>query len=365
MGIDCSTLIVGAGVAGLTAAALLRESGHDVRVLEASSAVGGRVRSLQLSGTSSANARLGDLGPSWVWPRWQPMVARSFSWLDLTTFDQYESGDALIDRSPNAIPERRFLPGQDGMARVSGGPMAIIDSLLDRVGSERVRCGDAVQSLQDDPQRGLVKVRLASGELLTADRVVLAAPPRILAESITFDPPLSARLQRELAAAPTWMAQQAKVVAVYTQAFWRTDDLSGRVASSVGPLVEIHDHCGPSGTPAALFGFVGMPPEQRAADAPGLRAAITAQLVRCFGEQAAQYTALGIQDWAQEPWICSTLDRSLPAAHPAVLADELRAGHWSGRLLFCAAEMSSVSPGLLEGALARGHVVARECLIAQ
>jgi len=196
------------------------------------------------------------------------MVARSFSWLDLTTFDQYESGDALIDRSPNAIPERRFLPGQDGMARVSGGPMAIIDSLLDRVGSERVLCGDAVQSLQDDPQCGLVKVRLASGEVLTADRV-----------------------------------------------------LSGRVASSVGPLVEIHDHCGPSGTPAALFGFVGVPPEQRAADAPGLRAAITAQLVRCFGEQAAQYTALGIQDWAQEPWICSTLDRSSPAAHPAVLAD--------------------------------------------
>ncbi|WP_061965737.1 flavin monoamine oxidase family protein [Demequina aurantiaca] len=54
------TLVIGAGVAGLTAARLLTKAGHRVVVLEARDHVGGRVR------TERANGLVTDLGASWI-----------------------------------------------------------------------------------------------------------------------------------------------------------------------------------------------------------------------------------------------------------------------------------------------------------
>ncbi|MEM1154111.1 MAG: hypothetical protein AAGI44_08210 [Pseudomonadota bacterium] len=53
----------------------------------------------------------------------------------------------------------------------------------------------------------------------------------------------------ELGGVPTWMAGQAKVVAVYESPFWRDSGFSGDAMSRKGPLIEIHDASPASGEP--------------------------------------------------------------------------------------------------------------------
>ncbi len=66
-------VVIGAGLSGLTAAAVLRELGADVLVIEAEAQIGGRIRALLDPDNSQY---LADLGPTWVWPKYQPVVAK-------------------------------------------------------------------------------------------------------------------------------------------------------------------------------------------------------------------------------------------------------------------------------------------------
>ena len=94
----------------------------------------------------------------------------------------------------------------------------------------------------------------------TAARVIVAAPPRVVARDITFAPPLSDTVVDTLRGTVTWMGHAMKCVATYDRPFWRDDGRSGYAVSWGGPLQEIHDACMPphDGMPAgyALMGFV-------------------------------------------------------------------------------------------------------------
>ena len=351
--LKCDVAVVGGGLAGLTAASLLSETGRDVLLLEASSQVGGRVKSVYRDDDYVA-----DLGPTWIWPVYQPTVARWVEQLGVKLFPQYEEGNAVLDFEPGVLPSHQFLPGQHGMARIDGGPQSLVDALASTLSNSQIITGAKVADIDETNHGFLLRSTNCNDLQVTANKAIFAAPLRLIAETVEWNSLLSDDLLELMANAPTWMATQAKVSVVYQRAFWRDAGLSGRVASRVGPMFEVHDHCGADGQPAALFGFVGWSPKQR--KSADLGSAIVDQLVRCFGEEAREFEQLVIQDWASEPHICSKRDYITEPQHPAQLPQQIRSGMCEGRIFFAAAETATQSPGLIDGAFEAGERVARQ-----
>lgn len=99
---EADVVIVGAGLAGLTAARRLRDAGRTVLVLEASDRVGGRVRNHVF-----ADGTVVEVGGQWVGPT-QDRVRALIDELGLQTFPTHRTGDTLVERRG----ARRRTPGE-------------------------------------------------------------------------------------------------------------------------------------------------------------------------------------------------------------------------------------------------------------
>ena len=88
--LDADVIIIGAGVAGLTAARTLTRAGAAVLVLEARDRVGGRTLSQSVGGD------VVDLGGQWVGPH-QRHALRMVEELGLKRFAQYHHGTKVLD----------------------------------------------------------------------------------------------------------------------------------------------------------------------------------------------------------------------------------------------------------------------------
>jgi monoamine oxidase len=77
---------------------------------------------------------------------------------------------------------------------------------------------------------------------------------------------------------------------------------------------------------------------------------VSSQLVQVFGADA-EGGEQHVQDWATEPFTCSTRDLSPKDTHPEYGHPALRRAQWGGKLHFGGSETASYGGGYLEGAL--------------
>lgn len=338
---DTDILIVGGGLAGLALADHLERAGRAWHLIEAQDRLGGRILTRQIGGGAF------DLGPAWIWPG-QPRILAMIDRFGLTRFEQHATGRLMFQDQSGAVYPDRGYSSMQGSYRVAGGLAAVTEALATQLASHKITLNTPLTALNLSPDGVIAKT---TGPEITAKQVVLAIPPRVLAQTVAFTPDLPAQAVATLNAIPTWMAGHAKIIAVYDRPHWREAGYSGDAMSQSGPMVEIHDASPATGGPYALFGFVGVPPDLRAAHADEVLALAKDQLCALFGPAMAQPLDIILQDWAQIPQIATARDWVSPRAHPSYGRPGAVTGLWSGRLHLGSTEMGTMFGGFVEGAL--------------
>jgi len=346
--IKADVIIIGGGLSGLAVADELTREGRSWILLEARERLGGRILSLA---TDHSSQHCFDLGPSWIWPHNERML-KACDRFGLNLFEQNSEGNLVFQDDKGVVRRDLAFSTMAGALRMDGGVATLVERLAQSIPDDHVYLGHGVQRLQRQSDR--VDVEALGPDGLTgfsASSVVLALPPRIIAETISFEPELPQAAYGALCNVPTWMAGHAKAVAVYDRPFWCAEGLSGDAISHLGPMVEVHDASPMDGAVGALFGFIGTPAPARLGQEKELRNAIIAQLTKLFGDGCAKPTAFFYKDWAFQPETATTADHKQLGEHPVYGLPPALIDLWDGALIFAGSEVANVNGGFLEGAL--------------
>ncbi|WP_392340914.1 flavin monoamine oxidase family protein [Moritella marina] len=357
-------VIVGGGLSGLYAAYLLEQQGKDYILLEGRHRLGGRIYTEDKF----------DMGPSWFWPDMHPRITQLIDDLQLPVFPQHDKGAFLFDKHENKAPLRyeSGYAGSPQSMRVADGMQTVVDGVMSKLSSERIICNTKVthvehQSTTQDSYSIVTAHINGESQTIQARQVIFAMPLRLLASSIKFTPALPKQVQNKFSATATWMAAHAKFFAVYDTPFWRKTGLSGSASSQVGPLAEIHDASTIDVTnsgKAALFGFVGIDAQTRqSAGNELIKSLAVKQLVRVYGEQAAQPIDVKLVDWSQETLTATNADKNAPSAHPHYGLRDVKSALvsvYQQGWYFAGTEAAEENGGYIEGALEAAEMVMKQ-----
>lgn len=354
-------IIIGAGLSGLYLAWRLEQTlPADIRftILEARERIGGRILSPQWGDSTQSRV---DLGPAWLWPQFQPRLARLMEQLHCRSFKQFTRGNMLYETADGKLQQYAGPSSHDQSYRIVAGTVELVNALQRQLQRSEIHLHTEVNSI--NLQSGNIEASRTPESTHTtvsyhADKIILALPLRLLAQNISLTPQVDQALLQQWNNTATWMASHCKIVFIYAQAFWREQQRSGEVFSHYGPMSEIYDASPDNESFYALSAFVGLNAQQRKQIGKStLINACQAQLQRLFGDAAQQPLKILIEDWSESLYTTSELDLNTPAQHPhyaesapRVLADN--------RLYLAGTETAIENGGYLEGALeSADHIV--------
>ncbi|WP_423928059.1 flavin monoamine oxidase family protein [Candidatus Palauibacter sp.] len=348
-------IVVGAGLSGLVAAYELVRAGHDVRVLEARNAAGGRAQTLR---EPFDDGLIAEAGPA----RIPPDHDRTLGYIDhfgIETSPFYtQEGEYLI------VPEQgdryRETPGvflgggRDTWLKIPAGtdalPMAFAEALGDRV-----RYGSPVTRVVRD-EAGVVATYGTgdAAEELKGSHLICTVPLPVI-DKIVFDPILSEAKRAAFEA--TSYQDVTRVYVQYAERNWEGDGLNGWGLSLVGGFWEFwHPTWNQPGPRGILMSYMyGDMARTVAAMEPGIIVPDFIDRFDGFFPGSREVAERGTHfAWEHQPWIGAAYTQHDPpfAEHPELASPE-------GPIHF-AGEHASGERGWMQGALQSGLRAASE-----
>lgn len=262
---EVDTLIIGAGLSGSYIANKLTTFNRSVIVLDARSRIGGRLL--------TANGQGGvDLGGAWIWPRSEYVMNRALQEYNVKTVPMWYDG-AVFARSHNGqhhvIRDHagNYAACGAGAVRVVGGAFGFVQKLLKDDPNLSIWLSKRVTRIEYDESGALVHYQSASKcnessaktDTIRCRSVVLAAPPKVLINTIQFVPPLPKEKSDSMHATPTWMEDYGKVAISFKENWWRREKMSAISIDQIGAVQTWWEACSGrdgDGTQPTLAGFV-------------------------------------------------------------------------------------------------------------
>lgn len=359
-------IIIGGGLSGLVVGNGL--VGHSKfkhwKILEGSDRLGGRL--VNVSPTIPI-----DMGGAWIWPDHQPHIRDLVEKLNLKTFYQPDDSSSIrIEGGAVRIVEKltEQIHNTDGVCNVDGKSTNTNRIALNTPISSCTLLKDS----KDADGQAVVQLTTNNGEQFISRRVVFTVPPKVVSETIAFDPPLSAAKTSALTAATTWMAGVTKVALLYPKKFWDNEVSNSGLPASTGPAFQVYDSSTNDGNIAALTFFAHVPEnDKQAQENDAIVAKQVAEQIgilwKYFGKSdysklALSYFNFHVYRWPANRFISGSETRPTKIhPHPMPIR-ALSTPEWDNLLLFAGTESDLNSPGVMEGAVSSAKRVLKELL---
>lgn len=340
-------IIIGAGLSGLLTAYRLKIAGIPFKLLEARNRIGGRIHTINGKNNSPV-----EMGATWFTPQHQHLI-QLLQELNIPHFEQYMKGSAFFQPQLNAPAQLVDIPQQTPSYRISEGTINLLNQLYRSLDQKDILLNQSVKKIIKNSD----SITVEANESFEAKILVLAMPPKLWNNKISFKPNLSDELVETAKHTHTWMEDSIKVAIVYEQPFWRIKQQSGTFFSNAGPIAEFYDHCNLKESTFSLCGFVNQ--NYRTLTFQQRKQVILDQLKMTFGAAASHFIDYYECDWSKEKHTYSLSDHSL-YPHQNNGNPIFKNPQWDGNLLFSSTEVSPHFGGYMEGAVYSANAVSKK-----
>ncbi|OBK14860.1 flavin monoamine oxidase family protein [Mycobacterium asiaticum] len=242
-------------------------------------------------------------------------------------------------------------------ARPVGGMGAIYRPIVAELG-DALHLSRPVRQISQDADGVTVS---AEGLTIRARRVIVAIPMAI-ASSIVYEPTLP--VDRAMLNQRMPSGAVIKISAIYGDAFWRADGLSGQSAAPGTPATLTIDACTDKGDPGIMCVITEGVAARRLTnlDESERRSIVIRELVDRFGEKARDPIEFHEQNWTLERYSGGGMISHTPTGVLTEFGHALRTP--CGRVHWAGTESSTIMCGWIDGAIRSGERAAAEVVAA-